>query len=224
VEGTRIVKFVSGCYQRSWEKNVVAIGNAAGFVEPLESTSLTVICDESRLLAECLLEGDRQPAPSLVEQYNRINLRAWDNIRDFLGIHFKYNTRYDTPFWRACQADVELGPVQELVDFYRENGPSAFARTTLVHGNDFFGVEGYYVMLVGQKVPYRHRYSPTPQEWRLWQGVRAENRIKALTALTVREALDAIAAPNWKWARGFFRTPLPAVPSVSHLTSYIGAA
>jgi tryptophan halogenase len=223
VEGTRIVKFPSGRYERSWEKNVVAIGNAAGFVEPLEATSLIVICDESRLLAECLYESSRQPGPSLVDYYNRINGRAWDNIRGFLAIHYKFNTRFDTPFWRACRSDVEMGPIQELVDYYQENGPSTFARTSLVHSNDFCGMEGYYVLLVGQKVPFRRRYSPTSEEWRIWQGIRAENRMKALTAMSVQEALDAVAAPNWQWAPGFFRTPLPVATSVSHLTSFAGA-
>jgi tryptophan halogenase len=195
---TRIIPFASGRYHRSWVKNVVAVGNAAGFVEPLESTSLAIICDESRLLAECLYESDRQPSPSLVANYNRINARAWDTIRGFLGIHYKFNTRFDTPFWRACQAEVELGPIEELLDYYRENGPSTFARTTLLHGNDIFGMEGYLALLVGQKVPYRKKHAPTPEELRIWQGIRADNRVKALTALSVRQALDAVAAPEWK--------------------------
>jgi tryptophan halogenase len=221
---TRIVKFVSGRYVRSWVKNVVAVGNSAGFVKPLESTSLAIICDESRLLAEGLYETDRVPTPSLVAHYNRINARAWDIIRDFLGIHYKFNTRYDTPFWRACRADVELGPIQELVDYYCENGPSSFGRTNLIHGNDIFGMEGYLALLVGQKVPYRARYTPTAEERRLWAGIQTENRIKARTALTVREALDAVAGPNWQWVPGFFRNPAAPAPTVSQLTSYIGAS
>ncbi|HZY88931.1 MAG TPA: tryptophan halogenase family protein [Gemmataceae bacterium] len=221
---TRVIPFVSGRYERSWAKNVVAVGNAAGFVEPLESTSLAIICDESRLLAECLGECDRRPTPSLVDSYNRINVRAWDTIRDFLGIHYKFNTRLDTPFWRACRADVELGPIQELVDYYRENGPSTFARTTLLHGNDIFGMEGYLALLVGQRVPYRRRHVPSPEELRVWHGVRAENRMKALTALSVREALAAVTAPNWQWVPGYFRSHSSPQPTASQLTSFIGAA
>src|SRR5262249_40237857 len=158
--------------------NVVAVGNAAGFVEPLESTSLAIICDESRLLADCLFESDRRPSPSLVANYNRINARAWHTIRGFLAIHYKFKTRYDTPFRLACQGQVELGPIEELVDYYRENGPSTFARTTLLHGNDIFGMEGYLALLVGQKVPYRARHVPAPEEWRIWNGIRAEHRLK----------------------------------------------
>jgi tryptophan halogenase len=219
---TRVIPYTSGRYQRSWVKNVVAIGNASGFVEPLESTALAVICDESRLLAECLGESEREPTPTLVETYNRINARAWDTIRDFLGIHYRFNTRLDNDFWRACREKVELGPIQELVDYFQENGPSTYARTTLLHGNDIFGMEGYLTLLVGQKVPYRREHKPTPQEVRIWNGIRAENRMKALTGLTVRQALDAIALPSWKWVPGFFRKEYTLQPTASQLTSYIG--
>jgi tryptophan halogenase len=224
VPSSRIIKFVSGRYRCNWVKNVVAIGNSAGFVEPLESTSLAIICDESRLLAAVLDESDRQPTPSLVDSYNRINARAWDTIRDFLGIHYKFNARLDTPFWRACQEKVELGPIQQLVDYYQENGPSTFARTTLLHGNDIFGMEGYLALLVGQRVPYRRKHTPTPDEMRTWHGIRAANRARALTALTVREALDAIASPKWQWVPGYFRGQAVLHPTASQLTSFIGVA
>ena len=57
---------------------------------------------------------------------------------------------------------------------------------------------------------------------REWQGIRAGHRVKALTALTVREALDAISAPNWTWTPGYFRGPSFAQPTVSQLTSFSG--
>ncbi len=67
VTSTRIVKFASGRFRRSWVKNLVAVGNSSGFVEPLESTALAIICDESRLLAECLYESE-PPAVSLADR------------------------------------------------------------------------------------------------------------------------------------------------------------
>ena len=42
-----------------------------------------------------------------VDVNNRYNARAWDDIRDFLAVHYKFNTRIDTPFWRACVASWE---------------------------------------------------------------------------------------------------------------------
>jgi hypothetical protein len=84
VSSTRIVPFLSGRYERVWVGKVVALGNAAGFVEPLESSSLSIISDTSRLLAECLSLCNREPTPTLRGVFNRINARAWDSIRDSL--------------------------------------------------------------------------------------------------------------------------------------------
>ena len=201
------------------------MGNSAGFVEPLESTSLSVIADESRMLAEILYETDCEPTPTIIRSYNEINARAWDSIRGFLALHYKFNTRLGTPFWRACQNDIELGPIQRLVEYYQENGPSTFPRTTLIHGNDIFGLEGYLTVLVGQKAPHRRPYTPTPDERTAWNAQIAMNRSNALSAMSVREALDVVTAPNWRWTPGFFGArSASSQPTSSQLTSFIGAA
>src|SRR5262249_58289961 len=127
---THAVTFVTGRYERSWVKNVVGIGNASGFVEPLESTSLGVICDESDSLVNSLLECGRRPTPTVVRQYNKRFAAKWDNIRGFLAVHYKFNTGMDTPFWRACRADCELGPAAEAVEYYPENGPGIYPPPT----------------------------------------------------------------------------------------------
>src|SRR5262249_42981255 len=167
VTTARLLKFPSGRYRNSWVKNVVAIGNASGFVEPLEATSLHVICDEARFLTQILEESDCQPSPSLQESYNCLVAREWDEIRQFLALHYRFNDRLDTPFWRACRADVDLVTAQPLVDCYRENGPSTFARNTLLQPLDIFGMEGYLTLLVGQKVPYRRTSTPSASEWQI---------------------------------------------------------
>ena len=204
VADARIVRYHTGRFERAWVQNMVAVGNASGFVEPLESTGLAIICDAARILAGCLYECKQEPRPSYVLHYNRIVSKVWDTTRDFLGIHYKFNTRYDTPFWKAARADTVLGPVQDLIDFYQENGPSTFFRSSFVGVNDMFGLEGYYAMLLGQQVPYRERYSPTAEEQRLWDEARARNRVQAQNAVGVREALDVVENPHTKWKPGFF--------------------
>lgn len=200
----RLLKFPSGRYRNSWVKNVVAIGNASGFVEPLEATSLHVICDEARFLTQILVESERQPTPSLLESYNTLVAAEWDQIRQFLGVHYRFNDRLDTPFWRACCADVDLVEAQPFVDYYRENGPGTFARNTVLKPLDIFGMEGYLCMLVGQKVPYRRRPTPTADEWRIWNQIRGQHRTLAQQGLTVQEAFAAIYGPAWVWFPGFF--------------------
>jgi tryptophan halogenase len=196
---TRVVKFVSGRYQRCWVKNVVAIGNACGFVEPLEATALGVIAMQSRLLADTLLDCDRQPRPTQAANYNDWNARNWDSIRGFIATHYKYNTRIDTPFWRACQADTQLGRAAPIVAYYQQNGPSALWQPTLFDDFDQFKMGGYASMLVGMKVPYQKTYSPTSAELRLWESKRKRFKELAMRAMSVRESLDVLRSPQWRW-------------------------
>ena len=195
----RVVKFRSGRYERLWVGNVVAVGNAAGFVEPLEATALQVICVESSTLADALLDSLCAPTPSLVQLYNDYNAQAWDDIRDFLAVHYKFNTRLDTPFWRACRADTKLHDAEFLVQFYRENGPSVVAGAQLLHSSNSFGMDGYLAMLVGQAVPHAKPYAPTPAEAKLWRDRCNTWALEARRGLDVKQCLEAIRRPGMKW-------------------------
>lgn len=196
---TRIVKFTSGTYPRTWVGNVVAIGNSSGFVEPLEATALTKICTQMQLLMEMLLECGMCPSPSVRHLYNRTTYRNWIEIRDFLGLHYKLNTSIDTPFWKRCREDTELGNLQPLLDFYEENGPTGLCRYRLNSKDDAFGIEGHLVMIVGQKYPYRNHHQPTPEEQTAWERHRQESLTKAKNAMDIKEALKFIRHPGWQW-------------------------
>ena len=131
VETTRIVNFVSGRYERCWVKNVIGIGNAAGFVEPLESTSLAAICNQAKALAETLHDCDFTPRPSLVKFFNIRDAWSWDRIRQFLACHYRFNTRLDNAFWRECREKVDLVGAADFVEYFKENGPSVLWRKFL---------------------------------------------------------------------------------------------
>jgi tryptophan 7-halogenase len=196
---TRVVKFISGRYQRNWVKNVVAIGNATGFVEPLEATALGVIAMQCRLLADCLVESRRRPNDPLRHCVNDYHGRNWDAVRRFLAVHYRYNTRLDTPYWRHCREKTELAGAEEVVDFYRCNGPSLLATDILIDKFDQFGLTGYYAMLLGQRVPHEAPYEPQPAERAAWQQRSAAMEQVARRAVPVAEALDAVRAPGWRW-------------------------
>jgi tryptophan halogenase len=205
VASARLVKFVTGHYQRTWVKNVVAIGNAGGFVEPLESTSLGVICQDSRMLAETLIDSDGMPTAAQVRQFNKFVAGDWAAIRQFLAIHYRFNTRLATPFWRECVEKVDLAGASELVEYHRENGPSILYKPTLVSQTDQFGLEGYWALLVGQQVAYARAYEPTAREWEIWKAICESTRQQGERGLTVAEALGVVRSPNWKWTPGFYQ-------------------
>jgi tryptophan 7-halogenase len=199
VTKTRVVRFASGRYARSWVKNVVGIGNATGFVEPLEATALGVIASQSRQLADTLSDSGLRPTRTQVAAYNDFHARHWDAIRGFIAMHYRFNGRIDTPFWRACRADAQLGVAERVVDYYRENGPSGLWTGVLLDSFDPFQMAGYSALLVGMKVPYDARHTPTEAELQAWEARRRANKEAAVRALTVGEALDIINSPRWRW-------------------------
>jgi tryptophan 7-halogenase len=195
------VRFVSGRYQRRWVKNVVAIGNAAGFVEPLEATALGVIGLQSRHLAQTLIESDRQPTPTQIACTNADHAWEWDAIRRFLAIHYKFNTRLNTPFWHECREKTDLAGAEGIVDYYRENGPAPYWISTLFKEHDQFGYAGYATLLMGQQVPFRKMHIPTDAELQIWERRRLKNKQAALAAMTVRDTLDVLHSPKWTWTK-----------------------
>ena len=196
---SRVVRFTSGRYRRSWVKNVVAIGNAAGFVEPLEATALAVIGTQSELLVGALIEGSRQVFATQVRQYNRHTELTWEAIRAFLAVHYKFNTRLDTPFWRECREKTDLCSAAPIVEHFMDCGPAGFWEPTLFAPTDPFKMAGYGALLLGQGVPYRRQIRISEAERRRFETARVKNRQAALAALTIPGALSILGRPGHTW-------------------------
>ena len=105
-------------------KNVVAIGNAGGCVDPLQATELRMICQASRLVAESLLETDRQPSEAVKRLANNAWGKIWDDLRWFLALHYKYNAKVQSDFWTSCREKINLEGLEPLLDAYQSSGPS----------------------------------------------------------------------------------------------------
>ncbi len=195
----RVVKFRSGCHRRHWVENVVAIGNAGGFVEPLEATALMVVCSHAKNFVEMLLQSSCSPTPTMRDLYNENTFAAWEDIRDFLALHYRLNTAKDTPFWRHCREDTDISSLAPLLKFYAENGPTGLCRYRLPKPTSAFTVEGFLVMLVGNRIPYDFKHSPTAAELKIWQAHRASLDATARNGIGVRETLAYIRHPAWQW-------------------------
>jgi hypothetical protein len=102
----RLLRFTTGQRQRFWVNNVIAIGLSAGFLEPLESTSIYLIQDGiGRLMT--LLTGGRPLVDSDREQFNEDSSRRFTRIRDFIILHYCLTRRRDSELWRHV-ATMEL--------------------------------------------------------------------------------------------------------------------
>jgi len=195
-DGTRIVKFRSGRYERLWAGNVIGIGNAGGFVEPLEATAIHVICLQARTLVGALEESGFQPGPAMRDLYNRYNCAQWDDIRDFLSIHYRFNTRLDTPFWRRCREETDLAGAAAIAAFWQEHGPSGLTQGVLIPAASIFGAEGYFTLLAGQRVPVA-RQAPVPAgERQIWHRHLTARGQQAAQGMSIRETLNAVRQPS----------------------------
>ena len=196
---TRVVDFRTGRYRRSWVGNVVAVGNSSGFVEPLEATALMLLCGECQALADGLIDSLGDPGPELIALYNRFMGSRWDEIRDFLAIHYRFNTRLDTPFWQAARNETRLHGAEEIVAFYQENGPSLLAEKIHLSENNQFGIEGYLALMVGMRVPHQKPHTPAPAEVQRLAAHQRRNAQSAESGYNVSEVLAMLRDPRWRW-------------------------
>lgn len=101
----RLIRFTTGCLDQFWTKNCVGIGLSSGFLEPLESTSLYLI--QMGISKFITLFPKAEIAPIVRDEYNRQMQQQFDQVRDFIILHYKATQRDDTPFWRYCR-DMEV--------------------------------------------------------------------------------------------------------------------
>ncbi len=205
VTQTRVVKFNSGRRSRSWVGNVIALGNSSGFVEPLEATAIFVICNASRLLVAALKDTALEPTPTAMSAFNNLHARMWDEIRDFLAIHYRFNAMLDTPFWRHCREHTALHGAEPIVQSYRENGPTlAYELALLPSASSVFLLDGFHTLLLGQKVPHARVNRVTDLEQAVWQSHRASCEAAGRAGLGVMESLETMRDPRWQWTKGFY--------------------
>jgi tryptophan 7-halogenase len=145
----RVIRFTTGRRQQSWSHNVVCLGLSSGFLEPLESTSIHLVQNGiQRLLA---LFPDHPVSPIERDEYNRGMKELYEDIRDFIILHYKATQRDDTEFWRHVGAMDVPATLQRKIDLWRLHG------RIFREGAELFGTTSWVAVMLGQNVwPDRH--------------------------------------------------------------------
>jgi tryptophan halogenase len=211
----RLVRFRAGRHGEFWKGNVVALGNSYGFVEPLESTALHMLVRQIGLLVQAfpLRRGER----GLPGRLNGRVAAWWDYLAWFLALHYRFNRRSDSPFWRACREKVDVSSHGALLDAFRERGPLA-RDPALAGAVDFpdplWGPEGIDLLLLGQEVAGRRPRPALPRS--VWEERQRLARAAVARAAGHAHAL-ALLGDHPELLRRFiepFRAAGPAFPVV----------
>ena len=174
----RQLRFSTGRRKESWHRNCVAIGLSAGFMEPLESTSIHLIQTAvTRLLA---LFPDRDFDPYAAREYNRLTQIEYERIRDFLILHY-HAVQRDEPLWRQTASMAIPDTLQYKIEHFRRYG------RLVAENMELFQNANWLAVLVGQEV-WPRRYHPLTD---MRSQVDAAGRLRGMRQL-IGEAVKAM--------------------------------
>lgn len=191
----RTIKFTPGHRASFWHKNCIAIGVSAGFVEPLEATALVLIEKSADWLSQ-QLPRERDAMTVLAKRFNTLTLERWQEIIDFLKLHYLLSTRTDSDYWRAHQQPDSIpDSLQDAITLWRTQAPGIYE--TNQRFELFSSASKQYVLYgMGGKKAQLQAYPLSQKEQLLVKRLRNEtlhNTEKLLGALpTNRQFLQAI--------------------------------
>jgi tryptophan halogenase len=149
LQDPRQLRFTAGRRLKQWDRNVVAIGLSAGFLEPLESTSIHLIQLAIGHLLNLL--PDRSWDPADEAEFNRLMQLEYERVRDFIILHYCATQRDDTDFWNYCRTMELPESLASKMELFRERG------IVRMYRDGMFLEPSWLAVYLGQNVlPRRH--------------------------------------------------------------------
>jgi tryptophan halogenase len=147
----KLIRFRAGRRHKAWHKNCVSLGLAAGFIEPLESTSIHMIMIAiHRLLQLFPFQGCTD---ALSDRFNNLANDEIEKIRDFIVLHYKVTERTDSPFWDHCRTMDIPDSLAHRIELFRESGHVFQAP------GELFQIDSWLQVMLGQRLePRAHHH------------------------------------------------------------------
>ncbi|MBY6186823.1 tryptophan 7-halogenase [Marinobacter hydrocarbonoclasticus] len=146
----RLIRFRVGRRRKQWHRNCVAIGLSSGFLEPLESTSIHLIQSAIMRLVK-LFPRSAGEVTVLREEFNRQSRIEFEQIRDFIILHYHLNQRGESPLWQHCRTMPLPDSLTHKLALFRQSG------RLIRHQDELFTEAAWQQVLLGQGM--------TPQSW-----------------------------------------------------------
>jgi tryptophan halogenase len=140
----RPLRFVTGRRRKAWNKNVVSLGLASGFLEPLESTSIHLI--QSGVTTLMSLFPDRRFDQADIDKYNALMREEYEHARDFIILHYHAGERDDSEFWRHVRATDIPDSLKARIDLFRSRG------RVMGRHEDLFAHTSWVAVMLGQGI------------------------------------------------------------------------
>lgn len=184
----RVLRFTTGRRRKFFHKNCLALGLAAGFVEPLESTSIHLIQSGISRLMGCFPHRGFDPRDA--EEYDRLTGLEYQQTRDFIVLHYKLTMRQDSPLWRECGAMALPDSLAYKWEQFRAAG------RLVINSEELFTPSSWVAVALGQGLVPEH-YDPLadlPDSRAVAQQFAGLRQLLDRTAQSLTSHRDFIAA------------------------------
>ena len=186
----RILKFKTGRRTQAWAKNCIAVGLAAGFIEPLESTAIHLVQTMVARLLQIFPGNGIQQAD--VDEFNQQFVREYDYVRDFIVLHYHLNQRPE-PLWSDSREMEIPASLAHKLRLFAANG-RFFERQ-----DDLFKKASWLAVMLGQGI-YPRSYDPVSgrkqsEDLEHWLGDVCHHFDRAVQAMPTHDDFIAQHCP-----------------------------